>query len=263
MRQRKLIMVFLAVWLSVAGGSGFANAYTYYGYSDWGGTWHDVNKNFQGDDLLCWAAAASNILAWSGWGLGYQEGGIFNYFKDYWTNLGGSPNLAWNWWFDGTQLMAGQAGWSQLNAFGGGNFWPGLDYSNYRHTQVWGNVMATAYSDLKSGYGVTLGIFTDTGGAHSITLWGVDYYTILGSVIGYTGVWITDSDDKKTALVNYGIYWDFIHDRWCLEGGLTDWYIGQVEALGRFDVLVPLPPSLLLLGSGLLGLAGWRRFRKG
>jgi hypothetical protein len=27
--------------------------------------------------------------------------------------------------------------------------------------------------------------------------------------------------------------------------------------------LVPLPPSVLLLGSGLLGLVGWRRFRKG
>ncbi len=27
-------------------------------------------------------------------------------------------------------------------------------------------------------------------------------------------------------------------------------------------VAVPLPPSVLLLGSGLLGLAGWRRFRK-
>lgn len=26
---------------------------------------------------------------------------------------------------------------------------------------------------------------------------------------------------------------------------------------------VPLPPTVLLLGSGLLGLAGWRRFRKG
>jgi hypothetical protein len=27
--------------------------------------------------------------------------------------------------------------------------------------------------------------------------------------------------------------------------------------------VVPLPPSVFLLGSGLLGLAGWRRFRKG
>ena len=27
--------------------------------------------------------------------------------------------------------------------------------------------------------------------------------------------------------------------------------------------VVPLPPSLLFMGSGLLGLVGWRRFRKG
>jgi hypothetical protein len=27
--------------------------------------------------------------------------------------------------------------------------------------------------------------------------------------------------------------------------------------------IVPIPPTVLLLGSGLLGLAGWRRFRKG
>jgi uncharacterized membrane protein len=26
---------------------------------------------------------------------------------------------------------------------------------------------------------------------------------------------------------------------------------------------VPLPPNVLLLGSGLLGLVGWRRYRKG
>jgi hypothetical protein len=27
--------------------------------------------------------------------------------------------------------------------------------------------------------------------------------------------------------------------------------------------IVPIPGSVLLLGSGLLGLAGWKRFRKG
>jgi len=27
--------------------------------------------------------------------------------------------------------------------------------------------------------------------------------------------------------------------------------------------VVPLPPTVILLGSGLLGLVGWRRFRKG
>jgi len=40
-------------------------------------------------------------------------------------------------------------------------------------------------------------------------------------------------------------------------GGVGIWMI-------RADVsAVPLPPTVLLLGSSLLGLAGWRRFRKG
>jgi hypothetical protein len=34
-------------------------------------------------------------------------------------------------------------------------------------------------------------------------------------------------------------------------------------ALQQPGSAVPLPPSLMLLGSGLLGLAGWRRFRQG
>ena len=38
---------------------------------------------------------------------------------------------------------------------------------------------------------------------------------------------------------------------------------GKLLITAASDVAaVPLPPSLLLLGSGLLGLAGWRRFRK-
>lgn len=44
---------------------------------------------------------------------------------------------------------------------------------------------------------------------------------------------------------------------------LWDQYNASVAVVsGELTRVVPLPPSVLLLGSGLLGLAGWRRFRK-
>ncbi len=50
------------------------------------------------------------------------------------------------------------------------------------------------------------------------------------------------------------------HAYWVTDG--TDGY----NVRGIIEITtnpVPLPPTMLLLGSGLLGLAGWRRFRKG
>ncbi len=42
---------------------------------------------------------------------------------------------------------------------------------------------------------------------------------------------------------------------------LTDNYIG-ITNLTTTNTAVPVPPAVLLFGSGLLGLVGWRRFRK-
>jgi hypothetical protein len=51
------------------------------------------------------------------------------------------------------------------------------------------------------------------------------------------------------------IYTDTDHD-------LSTWEeIDAVQLLGSTDH-APVPPTLLLLGSGLVGLVGWRRFRK-
>jgi hypothetical protein len=48
----------------------------------------------------------------------------------------------------------------------------------------------------------------------------------------------------------------------------ADWQTGgdQVDLDNvrlNSSAVIPVPPTLLLLGSGLLGLGGWRRFRKG
>jgi hypothetical protein len=50
---------------------------------------------------------------------------------------------------------------------------------------------------------------------------------------------------------------------WSLDGSVwhAGWPSTDVNAYNRAPV--PLPPTVLLLGSSLLGLAGWRRFRKG
>ena len=60
---------------------------------DWhGGTWCDAEKTADNaeDDLLCWAAAACNVMNWTGWGFvinGTQditnEDEMFRYFQDH------------------------------------------------------------------------------------------------------------------------------------------------------------------------------------
>jgi hypothetical protein len=259
--RRKTTLLLLAVFFSVAL-SGFATADTYYVYTQWGGTWHDANKTGTGDSNLCWAAAASNILDWAGWGTASlnNQTSIFNYFTAHWTDVGSLPEYAWDWWLNGTSPPA-QSGWSQVDVTGGG-FWSGVNFDNYFHLATGGNLLAAVDSFFDSGYGVTLGIYRRISGTtygHALTCWGYDFTTD-GTSILYKGVWVTDSDDGAEALRYYalillgGVY--YLDDYFSTDS----WYIGVVEALGQNPV--PLPPTLLLFGSGLLGLVGWRRYRK-
>jgi hypothetical protein len=263
--RRKTTLLFLAVFFSAVL-SGFASASPYYVYEQWGGTWHDANKSltWSGDDNLCWAAGASNILDWAGWGTTAlnNQTSIFNYFTAHWTNLGSLPEYGWHWWVDGT-LPPQEPGWSQVSQ-SGGNFWPGVNFGSAYH-EAWGgpwgtnnNLLAAVDSFFDSGYGVTLAIYKPKSGGgyygHALTCWGYDYANGI-----YNGVYFTDSDDYVTELKYYAVSRN--NDLYYLTGYYGGgWFIGGVEAMGQNPV--PLPPTLLLFGSGLLGLVCWRRYRK-
>ena len=167
----KAVLFLLALLIGVAGLAGPAFGTSYFGYDDWGGTWHDADKTSSNteDDLMCWAAAASNILAWTGWGYPSGESfsghdDMFGHFQDHWTDNGGWMDWAWNWWFDGTETSSG----SQVDVPGGGSFWPDYNFADYYYewdlwdihdeTNTWNGSGALPSLDgfLHSGYGVTL-----------------------------------------------------------------------------------------------------------
>lgn len=75
------------------------------------GGWYDVNKTFSGDTNLCWAASASNLIAW--WQQGYTvragipntEEAIWETFKSNVTkDAGGDTHAAIQWWLSGVYV---------------------------------------------------------------------------------------------------------------------------------------------------------------
>lgn len=266
MRTKSLTLGFgLLFWLS-----GVASATSYFGYETNGGTWSDANKTVSNtdDDLMCWAAATSNILAYTGWG--FPQGtsftgsnDIFAYYQDHWTDEGGNALYGVDWWFSGRNVTQGIPGWSQVDVAGGG-FYTTLESTDYalwtfRSEYALGNTEFL----LERGYGVGLSL----GGpiAHAVTAWGIES----DGPGNYQGLYITDSDDGYTGLRYYEIQFDEIYSRWFLQDYYhrNTVYISGVYGLQNMPSSdpapepVPEPTTVLLLGTGLAGLwaAGKRK----
>lgn len=234
---------------------------------DYGVGWFDANKTYANteDDLMCWAAAASNILAWGNWNNGLSafptEDAIFQHYLDHWTDEGGLPEFGWEWWINGTYSGPTGSGWSSVDVPGGvpaNGFWPEYDFYDYYH-RTWQDQLAMSAIDeyLHAGYGTTIGIYGP--GGHALTVWGYDYDDVTGQ---YTNLIFSDSDDYMSADGSYKNLWltslSYSGGRWYL--GNSDWYIGEVMALERNPI--PEPGTFVLMGFGLIGLAAYRIRRK-
>jgi hypothetical protein len=286
MKKRPFCFLFLFLFACALSATD-ASAKSVLLYDNWGGTYHDAEKSPTNteDDLMCWAASASNVLAWSGWGYPAAasfsgEDDIFGYFQSHWTDAGGSVYYGLDWWFDGVNESQGDpwqgAGWSQVDVPGGG-FWTGYSLSNYL---LYSSNEPYALSNIayliSYGYGTSLGL-TNGAGGHAITAWG--YETDDAGM--FVGLWVTDSDDSKGQEHPEDVlaYYDIAYsgESWFLQDfyGYNNWYITDVFGLAAIpDSIgqglngadqnpqgspVPEPAGILLLGAGAIGLAGVRR----
>lgn len=274
---------FLFMILVLLAAASPARSESYFLYDQYGGTWQDANKTAANteDDLMCWAAAASNVLAWGKWVTSAYNTGpaIFQYFTEHWTDNAGYMYWAYNWWLNGTPPPTTAYSYPDVP---GGNFFPTHSAGNYV-TNVWsGNMMSSADSLLHSGKGVTMTIRNSRGGAHAVTLWGFSY----SAPGAYTSAFITDSDDGYYGLREYSLIYQ--NDTWYLGdyfGG--GWYISDLEAMGLYSdsgtsdtptkpakkpkplkpakgevVATPIAPTWALFGTGMLSLYLMRRRRR-
>jgi hypothetical protein len=247
--------------------SGVAGANSLFGYDIYGGTWSDANKTDPNteDDLMCWAAATSNVLAYTGWGYPQSatftgSNDIFAYYQNHWTDKGGNIVYGVDWWFSGINGKQGNSGWSQVDVAGGG-FYTTLKSDDYA---LWSSedeyaLVNTAYL-LAYGYGVGLSLGGPSG--HAVTAWGFEY----DSQGNYLGLYITDSDDGATGLKYYNVLFNSSNEQWFLQNyyGYNTYFIAEVYGLQikANSEPVPEPATMILFGAGIAGLVASRRRKK-
>lgn len=180
---------------------------------EFGGSWHDAEKSSsnRNDDWLCWASAAANVLAWTGWHDSQRfpdADSIFHYYTEHWNDHpAGSPRESWRWWFQGINNSKRGAQVQKK----GGSFFPEAPFP----VKKWGHPPGSLFrgigqnqlkrnpyllrDTLQQGYGVALQIVHPLSGddrdSHIITLWGYR----ATSFNRFSGILISDSDDNKQA----------------------------------------------------------------
>lgn len=241
---------------------------SFFGFDEFGGTWHDAEL-VRGDNLA-WAAVAANILAWTGWGTPIYDTAqkITGNFETHWTQDPGLMEYGWRWWLTGYEPTTTEN--TAQVTISGGAYWPEYNFFNYFH-ENWANFSEGMWSHgeqllpiiddyLRSGYGVTVALYGEE--TKALTVWGYEYDTD-GN---YTGLWITDAIDPLHDMIllsvklRDGLWYVDVENHY----GYQDWFIRGVQALEQrppeSQQPIPEPGTFFLMGLGLLlGGCGYKR----
>jgi len=292
----KNLKVFICAMLLVLGITTIAGAAPTYVYDGGLGTWSDVNKTSvigNPDSLLCWAASASNALAWTGW-RGWDSGtstyisttaAIYAQFDAGWGNHTGSAIYAYEWWM--TDHTTANSNFGETLDSQGKNFYPGVvsdphlagSVVNFVQDGVANQIYNFLGTYINDDRGIVASIDVPNGPgqigpySHAVTVWGWDPTLNL--------IYITDSDDGVMALQTYSFFQlgvggeVYIDNYTNLYTQATDVQITELVRLNRNstgiepnrptgpDGQIPEPTTILLIGSGLIGLWGFRKkFKK-
>lgn len=172
------------------------------------------------DSNLCWAAAASNVLHYTGWGARAHESltgpdAIFQQFIGYFNDEGLNSEDGFRWFFSGVNLQQGNGYMAQVqNGYGlygflrdyaPGSLMRGYSILSDSSNQPLG--LESTLTLLRRGWGCALGLGwyepyrdgyrRDSG--HAVTLWGYLRKKSFDAMDpnDYTALLITDSDSDK------------------------------------------------------------------
>lgn len=197
-----------------------------------------------GDNELCWAASAANILHYTGWAtqadLG-SEDDLLDLFRDSFDDASGNPFFGFEWFFNATNQSQAWENWAHVKDYGS----TGGYLKDYASTSVIDIISVDSNHEkiipiiqsLENGSGLamTLGWVDDKGhrnGGHSVSLWGYIYDLDEDELSAehYKAFIISDSDSdqqsdsdrrkapNKLMVLNASPYNKFSYDSWEFDG---------------------------------------------
>lgn len=223
------------------------------------GYW-DADKTGQSDSLLCWAASASNMLAW--WQNRYDlqnftsqdvpatADAIFNAFTANWNNASGRETYGLIWWVSGKTEDAAYHEFYSKNYTGGtdvGEYYAvhydeistDLLVKEVSLTGTSAEQIATDWASVyESGGIMSVGVYrtmgsTSLSGGHTLTLWSFST-DASGRLCSMT---VTDSDDKADALLTLNLAYNVTQGYYQInqvDSALHGYLLGDYSSLGAF-----------------------------